>query len=91
MKPRNPLILAVYVPSALLAVCQGMMIPVLPIFARTFDASYGVVGLVLAAEAIGQIFGDVPVGALIRRLGRNHTMRLGVGIVFLSVVALYWT
>ena len=64
MKPRNPLILAVYLPSGLLAVCQGMMIPVLPIFTRTFDASYGIVGLVLAAEAVGQILGNVPVGTL---------------------------
>ena len=91
MKPRNPLILAVYVPSALLSVCQGMMVPVLPIFTRTFDASYGVVGLVLAAEGIGQICGNVPVGTLLRRIGRNNTMRLGVGLVVLTVLALYWS
>ncbi|MBK35122.1 MAG: MFS transporter [Gemmatimonadetes bacterium] len=91
MKLKNPLILAVYVPSALLSVCQGMMVPVLPIFTRTFDASYGVVGLVLATEGVGQICGNVPVGTLIRRVGRNNTMRLGVGLVVLTVLALYWT
>tara|TARA_B100001123_G_scaffold160160_2_gene185064 strand:- start:1697 stop:2893 length:1197 start_codon:yes stop_codon:yes gene_type:complete len=91
LKLKNPLILAVYVPSALLSVCQGMMVPVLPIFTRTFDASYGVVGLVLATEGVGQICGNVPVGTLIRRVGRNNTMRLGVGLVVLTVLALYWT
>lgn len=88
---RHPLFLAVYLPSALISVCQGMMIPVLPIFTRTFDASYGVVGLVLAAEGVGQIIGNLPVGTLLRRFGRNNTMRLGVVIVVSMVLALYWS
>ena len=67
------------------------MIPVLPIFTRTFDASYGVVGLVLAAEGIGQLCGNLPVGTLLRRFGRNNTMRIGVVIVVSTVLALYWS
>lgn len=88
---RHPLVLAVYLPSALISVCQGMMIPVLPIFTRTFDASYGIVGLVLAAEGVGQICGNLPVGTLLRRVGRNNTMRIGVVIVVATVLALYWS
>jgi len=88
---RHPLVLAVYLPSGLISVCQGMMIPVLPIFTRTFDASYGVVGLVLAAEAVGQICGNIPVGTVLRRVGRNNTLRIGVVIVLTTVFALYWS
>ena len=91
MNLRHPLVLAVYLPSGLISVCQGMMIPVLPIFTRTFDASYGVVGLVLAAEAVGQICGNIPVGTVLRRVGRNNTLRIGVVIVLTTVFALYWS
>lgn len=90
MNFRNPLILAVYVPGLMLSVCQGMLLPVLPLFARTFDASYGAVGLVLAAEGLGQILGDIPAGAMIRRIGRNNSMRVGVVILLVTVLGLVW-
>ena len=67
---RALLILPVYVPTLILAFCRGMLVPILPLYARSFDVSYGLVGLVLAAEGLGTLAADIPAGLLLRRIGR---------------------
>ena len=81
----HPLTLPVYVPTMLLAFCAGMLIPTLPIYARSFDVSYGVVGLVLAAEALGTLLGDVPAGILFGRLGMRRSMLTGLATLAAAV------
>ncbi|MDA0747665.1 MAG: MFS transporter [bacterium] len=89
-RKRHPLILPVYLPTLILSFGRGMLIPTLPLYAKTFDISYGLVGLVLAAEGIGQLIGDIPGGILLRKIGRKGVMVLGVACVALSVMALFW-
>jgi MFS family permease len=55
----------------------GLILPVLPLFALSFDASYGLVGLVLAARGIGNLLFDVPAGMAVRRFGVKRTMIAG--------------
>jgi MFS family permease len=83
--------LAVYLPSLILSFCSGLLLPVLPVFAESFGVSYALVGLVLAGEALGTLLADVPAGILIRRLDRKWVMALGIGLVGLSVIALFWS
>ena len=66
-----------------------MLIPTLPIFAKQFVSSYGMIGLILAAEGIGRLIGDIPAGLLLRKLGRNRTMIMGILLVVVSVGLLY--
>jgi MFS family permease len=87
---RNPLLLSFYLPSLILAFSAGLLAPVLPLYARAFEASYGLVGLVLAGERLGMLLGDIPAGALIRRLGQKGTMSLGICCAALSTAALFW-
>ena len=87
---RNPLVLPVYVPSLLLMFGNGMLIPILPLYAWTFSASYGLVGVVLAAEGVGRLIGALPAGILLGRIGRKPAMVLGVGCVAVSTLALFW-
>jgi len=87
---RDPLILPYYLPALMFAVSEGMLVPVLPIYARDFGVSYGLVGLVLAGEGFGMLLGDVPAGMLIRRVGKKGTMLLGIGCAVLSTVMLFW-
>jgi hypothetical protein len=47
------LLLAVYLPALVFAISRGLLIPVMPLFVRSFDVSYALVGLVLAAESVG--------------------------------------
>ncbi len=87
---RNPLVLPVYVPCLLLMFGNGMLIPILPLYAKTFSASYGLIGLVLAAEGVGRLAGALPAGVLLGSFGRKPSMILGVSCVAVSTLALFW-
>lgn len=87
--PLRRLGLSVYLPSLILSFCGGLLLPVLPVFAASFGVSYALIGLVLAGEALGTLVADLPAGILIRRLDRKWVMALGIGLVGVSVLALY--
>ena len=84
------LILSFYLPAMLLAFSQGLLIPVLPLFAKSLQASYGLVGLVSAGTALGMLIGDVPGGVLVRKLGQRTAMLLGVGCTALATIGVFW-
>ena len=65
------LLLAVYVPALSFAVGRGVLIPIMPLYVRSYDVSYGLVGLVLAAESAGTLLSDMPAGVLMRRIGHK--------------------
>ena len=82
------LIWSVYAPSFLLSIGQGILIPVLPGFAKEeMAASIGLIGLVVAARYIGTMIFDVPAGILVGRIGLRKTMTAGV---LLFGVAAIW-
>jgi len=66
---------------------QGILIPVLPGFAKEeMAATIGLVGLVIAARYIGTMIFDVPAGILVGRLGLRKTMTAGVILFGISAV-----
>ncbi|MBN1401000.1 MAG: MFS transporter [Anaerolineae bacterium] len=85
----DPLILPFYLPSLILSVSWGLLTPVLPLYAKELNASYALVGLVLAGEAIGMLLGDVPAGVLMRRFGQKETMLIGSALAALATAALF--
>ncbi|MCA9926742.1 MAG: MFS transporter, partial [Anaerolineales bacterium] len=86
----DPLILPIYMPTLLLAFSRGVLIPVLPLYVRDFGASYGLIGLVLAAQELGTLVADMPSGVLLRRLGRKRTMIIGLVTLILTTTLLFW-
>jgi MFS family permease len=85
---RGELLRAVYLPTVVLSFADGMLIPVLPLFVAGMGAGFALVGLALAAEAIGMLIGDVPAGSLLRRFDRRTTMLAGVALVAVAVALL---
>jgi MFS family permease len=79
---------AVYVPTVVLSLADGMLVPVLPLYVASMGAGFALVGLALAAEAIGMLLGDVPAGSLLRRFDRRVTMLVGVALVGVAVALL---
>lgn len=73
-----------------MAFCSGLIIPIMPLYARSFEASYSLVGIVLAAQGLGTLLGDVPAGLLIRRIGNKRVMLLGGACVIAGVLGLTW-
>ena len=88
--PFSQLLLAFYVPSILLAFSLGLLLPVLPLYAQSFGASYALVGLVTAGASIGMLIGDLPGGVLVRQLGQKKAMLLGLVCTVLPTVGLFW-
>jgi MFS family permease len=80
------LLLSIYIPTLLFSVGQGLVIPVIPLFAKDLGAGLGLVGLVVTMRGIGSMAGDVPSGVLVARLGGRTTMGIGTGAT--AVVAL---
>ena len=85
---RNPIVLPVYAPTLLLAVGSGMLTPILPLYAVSFGASYGLVGLVLGSRGLGTIIGDMPAGVLLSRLGQRRLMLIGLVVIGLCGLAM---
>lgn len=87
---RNSLTLPVYVPTLILAFAGGLLIPIMPLYAASFDVSYGLIGLVLASQGLGTLVGDVPAGILLGRLGQRRSMLIGIGCKGLAMLAMGW-
>lgn len=77
----DPLILPVYAPSLTLSFARGLLVPILPLYARSFENNYELVGIALAAQSLGMLAGDVPSGMIAARLGRRRAMLVAVVII----------
>jgi MFS family permease len=85
---RRQLVLAVYVPTFLLAFAQGMIVPAMPLYAQTFVASVGLISISVAALGVGTMLADLPAGMMLERLGRRPMMLIGTAMVVASYVGL---
>lgn len=84
---RGNMLLPVYLPTMVLAFATGMLVPILPLYALSFEVSYSIVGLILASQGIGNLIGDLPAGMLLGRLGEKRAMLVGVLVLGLAVTA----
>ncbi len=83
---RRSLILPIYLPAFLLSVGGGLLIPIFPEYAKSFNPSYSLMGLVLGMQGVGVLIADVPAGILIERTGRKSSMLIGAAVVGLSTL-----
>lgn len=74
----RPLILPAYLPAALYGVGQGAIIPVIAHSARSLGASVALAGFAMALVGVGKMVADLPVGALVTRIGEKRAMLLAV-------------
>ena len=80
------MLLAIYLPAILIAICDGLLIPTLPIYADSFGASVAVIGLVLAAEGIGTLIADLPAGRIVSGMRVRDAMVLGTTVLAVAVL-----
>jgi MFS family permease len=64
------LILPLYLPTLCIMFGYGMIIPVLPLFARSLAAGLGVTGVIVSMRGAGSLLFDLPAGAITSRVGR---------------------
>jgi len=79
-------LLTLYLPAATLALGAGIATPALPVFAKSFDVSFGVASQVFVAQLLGGLAASIPTGFLIDRFGRRKIILAGPVLVALSSV-----
>lgn len=81
------LALAIYLPTAIVAIGDGLLVPTLPLFVASFESSLALVGLVLAGEALGMLIGDVPAGWFAGRASPKTAMLVGCAVAMVAALA----
>ena len=85
---RRNLILAVYLPTALLALGQGILLVTIPVYAASLGIAYTAISLITAAAAIGTLVTDVPAGVVLQRIGLRRSMLIGSAMVVTGTLCL---
>ncbi len=85
---QRELMLAVYLPTFLLALGQGALLATLPLYAAELGFGYTVISVISAAAAIGTLVTDVPAGALLHRIGLRRAMLAGAALVVVGTLSL---
>jgi MFS family permease len=82
------LLMPVYVPTALLSFGQGLLIPVLPLYAKQAGGSFGLAGLIVSAAWIGTMLSDLPSGLLLPKFGFRRSMIAGAALFSVATILL---
>ncbi len=82
------LTLPVFAPVFLIQIGSAMLIPVLPLALRANALSYTGVTLVLAANGLGSLVSQIPVGRLLTRRSENEIMMASMVILAVTIGSL---
>jgi DHA1 family multidrug resistance protein-like MFS transporter len=62
----------------------GLVLPVLPLFARSFGVGYGAVGVLVSAYGLARLVFDLAAGRVVDRLGERVTAVIGLAVISLG-------
>lgn len=80
-------VFVIYLPSMLMMLGQGMIIPALPAIAEVFNVPGAVAVQALTAQLIGRAVAQIPAGAMVDRWGTKPPMLLGAGLATTGAAA----
>ncbi len=76
----------IYLPSLMMALGMGMIVPAVPLLGKTFGVSIGLAVQVVTAQVIGRAVSLIPAGVLHDRIGIRLGMIIGAAIGVVSAV-----
>jgi len=77
--------LPVLLPTLLFSTGEGAVIPIIPLAADSLGASLAIAGLIAALLTLGELFGNIPSGWVISRVGERPAM---IGATVLSMIGM---
>lgn len=77
-------VFAICVTTCVTMMGQGVIAPVLPLFAKEFGVGVAMVGFTIAVFGLGRFFTNIPAGLASERYGRRRVMLAGLLIVTVS-------
>ncbi len=78
--------LSIYLPSVALAIGTGIVVPALPVYARSFGVPFEVASLVIIVQQVGHTLSAFPTGMLMDRVGRRKIVLAGPLLLALSSI-----
>src|SRR5688572_30060689 len=78
--------LSLYLPAFTFALGNGIAAPALPVYAKSFDVSFGIAALVIIVYDVGGAVITIPTGYLMDRFGRRKVLLAGPILVAISSV-----
>ena len=78
------LILLVYLPTFLMHVGWGMIIPILPLFAMELGANVAMAGFIVAIKGFGPLIFNIPGGMAMTRMGNRRFLLLSTGAILVA-------
>ncbi|MFN0070044.1 MAG: MFS transporter [Chloroflexota bacterium] len=84
-------LITLYIPSSIVSVGQGMVLPTTPALAASFDVLPALAVQVVTAQLFGRMLVTLPSGILIDRLGRKPAMLVGPVLIVLGSVMTVFT
>ncbi|WP_394769050.1 MFS transporter [Lacisediminihabitans sp.] len=72
-------------PTLAFSLGEGAIIPIIPVVANSLGASLAVAGLIASMIMLGELFGDIPSGWIVSRIGERTAM---IYAALLSIVGL---
>jgi MFS family permease len=77
--------LPAFLPTLLFSIGEGAIIPIIPLVADNLGATIAIAGVIAGALTVGELFGNIPSGWLVSRIGERPAM---IGASLLSIVGL---
>jgi MFS family permease len=65
----------------------GIVLPILPLYARSLGANYGEIGILVGAYFFARLLSDVAAGPVLRWLGVRHSAVSGLAVLALGALA----
>lgn len=84
MTIHRQLLLAIYLPSLLIAIAQGMVMLLIPLFALEQGSSWLEAGFIFTLKNIGTLLSSLPGGVAIARIGEKKVMLLGAILIAIA-------
>ena len=82
------LLVTVYIPAFLTAVCAGMLAPTIPAKVDFIGGTAFIIGLAVGAQGLGEAFFSIPTGLLINKYGNKKIMVIGMlGLSFFGLLS----
>ncbi|MES2171568.1 MAG: MFS transporter, partial [Actinomycetota bacterium] len=66
---------------------EGAIIPIIPVVAHNLGAPLAIAGLIAAMLLVGQVFGDIPSGWTVAKLGERNAMILAALVSVVGLLA----
>jgi MFS family permease len=83
--------LVAFLPTLLFSIGEGAIIPLIPLVANDLGATLAVAAFIAAMIMVGELFGDIPSGWVVSRIGERNAMigssALTVGAVLICLSA----